>query len=736
MKNLVIVESPTKAKTISKFLSKDYKVESSFGHIRDLPKKEMGIDIEHDFKPTYAIPEKAKGQVKKLKALAAKSDVIWFATDQDREGEAIAWHLKHILKPKKSKRITFHEITKKAIEKSLETPGEIDMDEVDAQQARRILDRLVGYEMSPFLWKKVARGLSAGRVQSVTVRLIVEREKEIEAFQPEEYWTLEAIFSNDKKETIEAKLHTVDGKSLKKFDINNEKDAKEFEKEINSKKYRVANIETKEVKKKTPTPFQTSTLQQDANNKLGFTAKQTMMFAQQLYEGIDLKDGNGSVGLITYMRTDSLNLSKDFVSATLDYIKDTFGKEYASDKPKVFKTKTKAAQEAHEAIRCTHVEYSPESIKSSLNEKQYKLYNLIWSRTVATQMTEAIFNSTSIDIDSDDDKYSFRATGQTMKFDGFMKVYKTESKENLLPELKQEESLNLDKLDPIQHFTQPPPRYTEASLVKVLEEYGIGRPSTYAPTLSTIEDRNYVTKEERRFKPTDIGVTVTDILVEHFPDIVDYQFTAKMEADLDEIAHEGKAWQPIIKEFYVPFHKNLVKKDKELTKAELTEEKTDEKCEKCGEPMIIKMGRFGKFMACTGYPECKTTKPVEDENGETPESEKLDENCPDCKKPLEYKHGRYGKFIGCSGYPDCKFIKKIQNKTGVKCPDCKDGEIVSRKSKRGIFYGCSAYPDCKFTIWGKPTGENCPDCKSLLVYGPKETVKWSNKECGKKESSK
>ena len=731
MKNLVIVESPTKAKTISKFLSNDYKVESSFGHIRDLPRKTMGIDIEHNFEPTYEIPEKAKAQVRKLKALAKDSEMIYFATDQDREGEAIAWHLKHILKPKHSKRITFHEITKTAIKKSLETPGEINMPEVDAQQARRILDRLVGYELSPFLWKKVARGLSAGRVQSVTVRLIVEREREIEAFKPEEYWTLEATFSNDKKETIEAKLHTVDGKTLKKFDVNNEADAKKLETEINSQKYKVASIETKEVKKKTPSPFQTSTLQQDANNKLGFSAKQTMMLAQQLYEGIHLKNEEGQVGLITYMRTDSLNLSDEFLTNANAYIKKEFGNEYASDKPKTFKTKTKAAQEAHEAIRCTNVKYSPESLKTVLNDNQYKLYNLIWSRSVATQMTEAIFNSTAINIMSNDDKYSFRATGQTMKFDGFMKVYKTDSKENLLPTVEKDEALNLDKLDPTQHFTQPPPRYTEASLVKILEEYGIGRPSTYAPTLSTIEDRNYVTKEEKRFKPTDIGITVTDILVEHFPNVVDYQFTAKMEADLDEIAHEGKKWQPLIKEFYVPFHKNLLKKDKELTKAELTEEATDEKCPKCKEPMIIKMGRFGRFMACTGYPECKTTKPVEEEgeNGEKPESEKIEEKCPDCKSDLEYKHGRFGKFIGCSGYPDCKFIKKIQYKTGVKCPDCKDGDIVSRKSKRGVFYGCSAYPDCKFTMWGKPTGDNCPDCKSLLAYGPKETTKCSNKEC-------
>jgi len=731
MQKLVIVESPTKAKTISKFLPKEYKVESSFGHIRDLPKKQMGIDIENDFEPTYEIPETAKKQVTKLKGLAKKSDSILFATDEDREGEAIAWHLKEILKPKNSQRITFHEITKKAIQDSLEHPREIDMNQVDAQQARRVLDRLVGYELSPFLWKKVARGLSAGRVQSVAVRLIVEREREIDAFKPEEYWTLEAIFSNDKKDKIEAKLHSIDGKTLKKFDINNEKDAQKFTKQIKEQNYKVANIETKEIKKKSPTPFQTSTLQQDANNKLGFTAKQTMMLAQQLYEGIDLKDERGSVGLITYMRTDSLNLSQEFLSSCHNYIEKQIGKEYASAKPKVFKTKTKAAQEAHEAIRCTHVNYSPDSIKNCLNDKQFKLYNLIWSRSVATQMNDAIFNSTSIDINSENNKFSFRASGQTIKFDGYMKVYKTASKETLLPEVKKDEALNLDKLDRMQHFTQPPPRYTEASLVKILEEYGIGRPSTYAPTLDTIEKRNYVTKEEKRFKPTDIGTTVTDILVKHFPQIVDYQFTAKMEDDLDEIAHQGKKWQPIIKEFYNPFHKNLEKKDKELTKKELTEEKTDEKCDKCGKPMVIKMGRFGKFMACSGYPECKNTKPIEGEEDNQPEAEKLDEKCPECGGQLEYKRGRYGKFIGCSNYPDCKFIKSFSQKTGVKCPEC-GGELVSRKGKRGIFYGCSNYPKCKFTLWGKPTGEKCEKCGALMVHGPKETVKCSNKDCEKK----
>jgi len=732
--NLVIVESPTKAKTISKFLGSQYKVESSFGHIRDLPEKEMGIDIENNFEPKYVIPDKSQKIATKLKTLAKNADKIILASDEDREGEAISWHLKNILNPKNYQRITFHEITKSAIEESLKHPREIDMNLVDAQQARRVLDRLVGYELSPFLWRKVAKGLSAGRVQSVAVRLVVEREREIESFKKQEYWTIEATFGSEQDKLL-AELHAQNGKTLKKFDIKNKEQADELVAEIQKEKYHVASIETKETKKKPPEPFRTSTLQQDASNKLGFSAKETMMLAQQLYEGIDLKDARGTVGLITYMRTDSLNLSKEFLSACHDFIIEQYGADYAPKAPKYYKTKSAGAQEAHEAVRCTHVNFTPDSVSGALSDKQLRLYTLIWSRSVACQMTEAIYESVSVDINSEGDKYSFRATGQTMKFPGFQKVYKTDSKEVLIPHLEKGQDLNLEKIDPKQHFTEPPARYTEASLIKTLEEYGIGRPSTYAPTLATIQDRNYVVKEEKKFKPTDIGILVNDILFEHFNNIVDYQFTAKMEHDLDEVADGKIKWQPIIKEFYGPFKENLTKKNVELKKKTLTEEKTDQVCEKCGSPMVIKTGRYGRFYACSNYPECKNTKNIAKEvvPGETPtesqEENKLEEKCPECGSALQIKRGKFGKFIGCSNYPNCKYIKSFSQKTGIACPECKTGEIVSRKGRRGIFYGCSKYPNCKFTLWGKPTGEKCPKCSSLLVYGPKETIKCSKKDC-------
>ncbi len=728
MKTLVIVESPTKAKTIGKFLGKNYLVESSFGHIRDLPKKELGIDPEHNFEPKYIVPETGKKQAEKLISLAKKSGQILFATDEDREGEAIAWHLAHILKSKNPERITFHEITPKAIENALKTPRGLDMNLVDAQQARRVLDRLVGYHLSPFLWKKVARGLSAGRVQSVAVRLIVEKEREIQAFNQEEYWTVEAEFTTN-NETFPAKLHALDGKALKKMALNNKEKTDEIIKKAEKQNYQIAEIKQKLTTKKAPTPYSTSTLQQDANHKLGFSAKQTMRLAQQLYEGIDLKNGQGAVGLITYMRTDSLNLSVDFRKKAVNYIQKNFGDKYAYAKGRVFKTKSKGAQEAHEAIRPTHVEHSPESIKNCLNANQFKLYNLIWTRSLATQMSDAKINSTAVDITDQNTEYLFRATGQTIAFPGFLKVYKTDTKETLLPEMREKQPADLQKISGEQHFTQPPARYTEASLVKALEEHGIGRPSTYAPTISTIQDRNYVVKEEKKLKPTDIGITVNDILVEHFPEIVGYDFTAEMEENLDCIAHGKKKWQPVIRAFWQPFKTNLDKKDKELTKKDLTEEKTDEKCDKCGANMVIKIGRFGKFMACSNYPECKNTKPVPGSEESQEEQETIDEKCEKCGAPLVIKHGRFGKFYGCSNYPECKYIKSASQKTGVNCPEC-GGDIVSRKGKRGIFYGCSNYPKCRFTLFAKPTGNNCKICGALMVTkGKKGGEKCSNKDC-------
>jgi DNA topoisomerase-1 len=700
-KSLVIVESPTKAKTITKFLPKDFKVESSFGHVRDLPKSKLGVDVENDFQPKYVIPTKAKKQVTKLKDLAKKANNIILATDEDREGEAIAWHLTKALDLKKqeTQRITFHEITKKAIEAALQNPSEIDMNLVDAQQARRILDRLVGYKLSPFLWQKVARGLSAGRVQSVAVRLVCEKEKEIQAFKQEEYWTIEADLKKD-KQTFTAQLIKEKNKTLKKLDIKNVKQADTILDNLKKANYQIESIEKKETKKQPPTPFTTSTLQQEASRKLGYSAKQTMMLAQRLYEGVEL-GSQGSVGLITYMRTDSLNLSNYSLDNIRNYITEQIGQDYLPDKARIYKTKSKGAQEAHEAIRPTDINNTPEKIKKYLDPKQYKLYNLIWQRTVACQMQPAIIDQTKINIKANN--YTFRANGSVIKFDGFLKIYQTAVKENILPNLNEKDELNLIELKKLQHFTQPPARYSEASLIKALEEHGIGRPSTYAPTLSTIQERNYVIKnDDKKLQPTEIGTLVNELLVEHFPQIVDYNFTAQMEENLDKIAAGKKDWQPIIENFYDPFIDNLKLKEKEITKKELTEEATDIKCEKCGSPMVIKMGRFGKFLACSNYPECKNTQPLF-VTKEEQAAQETKEKCPECSKPLVVKTGRFGKFLACSGYPDCKFTKQIQKTTGQPCPKCQKGEIVVKKSKRGkIFWACNRYPDCDYASWEKP----------------------------------
>ncbi|MFH1291818.1 MAG: type I DNA topoisomerase [bacterium] len=732
MSTLVIVESPTKAKTISKFLGKDFIVKSSFGHLRDLPKSKLGVDVKNGFKPQYIISQGKGKTVKELKEASKKTKDILFATDEDREGEAISYHLAHILgiKPEKAQRIVFHEITKHAITEALEHPRALDLKLFDAQQARRILDRLVGYQLSPFLWKKVARGLSAGRVQSVAVRLVVEREREIDAFKPQEYWTVEGLFSKDKKGQITAKLISIKSKKVGKLNIKNKKQVDEILSDLDGAKYEIANVEQKKKIRNPLAPFTTSTLQQEANQRLGFSAKQTMRLAQQLYEGIRIT-GNGQVGLITYMRTDSVNLSEKFLNESRDFIKKEYGNQYALDKPRFFKKKSKNAQEAHEAIRPTHAEYSPESIEENLTPQQFKLYNLIWRKAMASQMSPAELNATIIDISSNND-YIFRANGQVIVFDGFLKLYPDKTKENLLPQLSSGDKMDCREIKTEQHFTEPPARYSDATLVKALEEYGIGRPSTYAPTLATIESRNYVERtENKKFKPTDIAYIVNDLLVEHFDKIVDYQFTADMENYLDDIATGEKQWKEVLTNFYVPFKENLDKKDKELTKKEITEEKTDEICDKCKSAMVIKHGRFGKFLACGNYPECKNTKNITKEGKiEDNEPELSDEKCEKCGSPMAKKHGRYGAFLGCSNYPDCKNIKNIENKIGVKCPECDKGDIVERKSKRGkTFYGCNSYPKCKFALWSKPTGEQCKKCKSLMIYGAKDTTKCSNKEC-------
>jgi len=702
--NLIIVESPTKARTITKFLKDDYVVVSSYGHVRDLPKGELGVDTEKNFEPKYVIPTKVRKKVSELKKEVKKSDKIILATDEDREGEAIAWHLIQALgldklkvKSEKLKidRIVFHEITKSAIEKALKNPRELDMNLVDAQQARRILDRLVGYKLSPFLWKKIVRGLSAGRVQSVALRLIVEREREIEAFKPDEYWSIEALLRREttKEQTAEfiANLYSKNGKTLDKLEIKNKKESDTIIKELRNSKYTVKNIEQKEHKKNPLPPFTTSTLQQTAWGHLGYSAKRTMMLAQNLYER----------GLITYHRTDSLSLAPSAILEARSYIEAQLGAKYLPQTPKFYKTKSKGAQEAHEAIRVTDPMRIPDKLK--LEGPQKRLYTLIWQRFLASQMTSAIYAATTIDITTTT-SYEFRARGQVMRFDGFTKIYPTKSKEEQLPQLEKKDILILRNLAGIQHFTKPPARYNEASLVKILEKHGIGRPSTYAGIISTIQDRNYVQRnDQKQLEPNEIGFLVNDLLVEHFPDIVDIDFTAKMERELDDIAEGKEEWEKVISKFYKPFEKKLEKKYDEVKKID-TDKKTDKTCPKCGKELLEKMGRFGKFLACSGFPECRHT-------------ESLDKDKP--------------------------------KNLGVHCPKCVAGYVVEKKTRRGkIFYGCSSYPDCDFATWLLPHIEEisgttkkrvakCPKCEKALVekntkrYG--EQIVCSNKVCDYKK---
>ncbi|MFA7319077.1 MAG: type I DNA topoisomerase [Parcubacteria group bacterium] len=738
---LVIVESPTKAKTIAKFLGKKYTVKSSYGHIRDLPEKKMGIDIENDFQPDYVIPTKAIERVDNLKTLAEKADEIILASDEDREGEAIAWHLSSALNldPKTTKRIVFHEITKSAIEKALDNPRAIDLNLVDAQQARRILDRLVGFELSPFLWKKIRRGLSAGRVQSVALRLIVEREKEIEKFKAEKFWVIDGKFQaknggsrasfnasllqkNGEKidESITLKLFAGDYKT-KKTNITTQKMADTIVAELQSSVCQIVDIVKKETLRTPPAPFTTSTLQQGAINSLGFSSKQTMMAAQKLYEQ----------GLITYMRTDSTNLSMESMLSAQKTITKLFGKEYALPTPRFYKTKSKNAQEAHEAIRPAYPEKTPAELESSLEPSQYKIYRLIWNRMIASQMQPAKFDSVKMDIEAKAEKniYLLRANGSTLLFEGYLKVYSDQAiTENILPALEKNDPLDLISATATAKSTTQPPRYSEATLIKVMEENGIGRPSTYAPTITTIIERKYVEKnEERRLFPLEIGTLVSDLLVAHFTDIVDIKFTANIEEEFDKIADGRSEWVPIIRNFYEPFHKNLLAKTKKVSKEDF-QEKLGRNCPDCGGDLIMKFGRFGKFIACTNYPECKYTEKTETEK--KIDAENSHEICEICGAPMVVKRGRFGAFLGCSNYPECKGIKKIENKTGIKCPRCDAGDIVERKSKRGrIFFGCNSYPKCDFALWNKPTGEKCPLCQSLLVFAAKNKVRCSSKEC-------
>jgi len=660
---LILVESPTKSNTIQKFLGEDYKVLASYGHVRDLPEKSLGVDIEHNFEPKYVILPKAKKRVAELNSETKKATEVILATDEDREGEAIAWHLtqalslgnpKHeIRNPKqnlKMKRIVFHEITENAIKEALKNPRGINMRLVDAQQARRILDRLVGYKLSPFLWKKVAKGLSAGRVQSVAVRLVVEREREILNFKPEEYWAITARLKTLDENKFEAQLIKIEEKKLEKFSITNKEAADEIVSDLDGAAWRVLKIEKKETRRQPLPPFTTSTLQQTAWAWFGFGAKQTMLLAQQLYE----------TGLITYMRTDSFNLSKESIAAAFEKIKKDFGNNYLAMAPRIYKTKSKTAQEAHEAIRPTEPNRDPETLKEKLMPQQYKLYDLIWRRFIASQMSNAIFEATGVDIlaKKPGNNYTFRAKGNVLRFDGFLKVYPQKLTETSLPALKEKEDLELKELMPTQHFTEPPPRYNEASLIKALEEYGIGRPSTYAPTMATIQTRRYVIKDDqKRLNPTDIGILVSDILVKHFPEIVDIKFTAHMEENLDKIAGGEKEWRPVIKEFWEPFKKNLDKKSLELSKEKIATEKTELKCPECGKDLVIRMSRYGKFYACSGFPNCKYTAPLTE----------------DKKEDLGH------------------------------CHKCDTGQIIKRRTKKGrTFWGCSNWPKCDYATWENP----------------------------------
>ncbi len=782
-KSLVIVESPAKAKTINKYLGKDYEVEASLGHIKDLPKSKLGVDIEGDFSTEYVVIPGKEKVVARLKKLAKGAVAIYLAPDPDREGEAIAAHLADELSDsagRKKKggtpvhRVTFNEITKKAVQEAFQHPRDIDRNLVDAQQTRRVLDRIVGYQVSPLLWDKVRRGLSAGRVQTVALRLIVEREREIKAFDKKEYWTLDAHLAAAKPPAFDARFV---GRGDEKTEVPNEEESKKIVAALDQALWSVRNIEKKERRRSPAPPFTTSKLQQDASRKLRFSVKRAMMIAQRLYEGVELGD-EGSVGLITYMRTDSVRVSNDAVVEVRQMIDSAYGKDFLPEQPNTYKSR-KAAQEAHEAIRPTSVARHPDEVKKYLQEDEYKVYKLIWQRFVASQMTPAVFDQTGVDIEAKaaNESFTFRVTGSVLKFEGFLKVYE-ESKEgkdeedealkHKLPPLEIGQKLTLRELKPEQHFTEPPPRFNEASLVKELEERGIGRPSTYATILSTIQERQYVTKTGGKFLPTEIGLVVTDLLVENFADIFDPQYTARLEEELDEIEEGKEKWTDALGEFYKKFEKDLRYAEKHMENIKRMEKPTEEKCERCGSPlvlkwgkhgsffacssykkddpnsctftkenpinlpdldtaempettqeeycencgrvMVLKRGRFGQFMACTGYPDCKTTRRL-DHAKRVPDVP-LDEICPQCGRNMILRHGRYGEFISCSGYPSCKYIK--QNFIGVKCPECKDGELVEKKARRrgNIFYGCSNYPNCEFTSAYKPVAEACPKCGS------------------------
>jgi DNA topoisomerase I len=748
-KYLVVVESPAKAKTIKKYLGAGYTVKASVGHIKDLPKSKMGVDVEHGFKPQYVViksKEKALGELKKY---AENADTVFLATDPDREGEAIAWHISEELKHPHAVRVLFNEITKKAILEAIAHPLALDRSKYDSQQTRRILDRLVGYEISPILWAKVRRGLSAGRVQSVAVRLVVERERAIKAFVPVEYWTLDAELDGKEPPPFLARLAKVDGE---KAVVNDQATADALVAELKGSEFRVTKVDKRERRRNAAAPFITSKLQQEAANRLHFTAKKTMTLSQRLYEGVELGE-EGQVGLITYMRTDSVRLSADAVEAVRALIRTRYGADTLPDEPVVFKGR-KSAQDAHEAIRPTSLDYPPEKVRPFLEPDMARLYELIWNRFVACQMKPAVYEQTTADISAG--RASFRATGSTLRFAGWLGVYGEVPAEEpekpvageegqdeatgALPSLAEGDVLGLRQLLPEQHFTQPPPRFTEASLVKELEEQGIGRPSTYAAILSVIQDKKYVEKLEGRFQPTELGNITTEELVKHFPTEMDVTFTAGMEEKLDLISEGEAKWKQVLQEFWDPFKVTLALAAVQMRDVKREETPTDLVCEKCGKPMSIKWGKMGRFLACTGYPECKSTSDFKEVDGKIVpvEEQPTDEVCEKCARPMVIKRGRFGRFLACSGYPECKSSKPLS--IGVACPTCKVGYLTERRSRRGkAFFGCNRYPDCTFAAWDRPLPEACPSCASpylLQKYSKRDgaSIVCPNKECGYRRS--
>ena len=751
-KNLVIVESPAKAKTIEKYLGKDFHVLASYGHVRDLIPKEGAVDPDNNFAMKYEVIERNQKHVQTISKALKSADVLYLATDPDREGEAISWHLyellkeKNLLKNKPVHRVVFHEITKKAVTEAIANPAELAINLINAQQARRALDYLVGFKLSPLLWKKIRRGLSAGRVQSPALRMIVERELEIEAFKTREYWTIDAALTAQ-EQAFKAKLTHFNGEKLNQFSITAADLAEKTKQTLLDTadgQLVVSKLEKKQQNRNPAPPFITSTLQQEASRKLGFTTKRTMMVAQQLYEGIDI--GGETAGLITYMRTDSVNLSVDAVQEIRALIAETYGADNVPSEPRIFKTKSKNAQEAHEAIRPTYPRYLPSQLKAHLSAEQFKLYDLIWKRSIACQMIHATLNLVAVDLTcGEDDKHVFRATGSSIAKPGFMAVYlegkddtkESDDKESFLPAMEEGRPVKLNDIIAGQHFTEPPPRYGEASLVKSLEEHGIGRPSTYASIISTLQNREYVTLESKRFYPTDVGRIVNKFLTEHFTKYVDYDFTANLEDELDAVSRGEQDWIPLMTKFWKPFSNLIIEKEEQVQRKDVTQEAIDEQCPLCNSPLSIRLGRNGRFIGCTNYPECSYTRNLNDDAATSTAPETVEGRvCPSCESPLVFKVGKYGKFIGCSAYPKCKHIEPLEKPqdTRVECPQCKKGSILKRKSRNSkVFYSCSEYPKCNYALWNAPINDSCPECHWPVLVVKETKTRGVEKVCPQKD---